>query len=246
MKTGCHIPRQAQCLAAALVLCGCVPSSDMYHGRRSPTPTRPSLARRATPTRPASAYPTPSPRDTGPVTVSSARLASAVFAPKPPPPRRAETAPPRPSPGHVWLSGNWTWDARRGYQWVKGQWVERPPGSTEYVRPRWRRVRGGWTLVPGHWRTRSIMPELPEFPPLDQPKEPVIHKTPPPRRVEEVPPRPSAKHHWLPGHWRYTPMGEYVWSPGCWALAPRDGATWLPARWRKVRTGWVYEPGRWR
>jgi hypothetical protein len=61
--------------------------------------------------------------------------------PPPPPPLPAETVPPQPSAGYVWVPGSYTWNAStRSYVWVPGHWT---------VPPR------GYVWVPGHWETTS-------------------------------------------------------------------------------------------
>ena len=58
--------------------------------------------------------------------------------------------PPIPSPGHVWVSGNYVW---RGGQYVytDGYWARPPQYRHNWVEGHWRNTRRGWTWVPGHW-----------------------------------------------------------------------------------------------
>lgn len=55
-----------------------------------------------------------------------------------------------PSPGHVWIGGNYVW---RGGQYVysNGYWTAPRPGF-RWVDGRWKHRRGGWVWVPGHWK----------------------------------------------------------------------------------------------
>lgn len=55
-----------------------------------------------------------------------------------------------PSPGHVWVGGNYVW---RGGQYVytNGYWAS-PRAGHRWVDGRWKHRRGGWVWVPGHWR----------------------------------------------------------------------------------------------
>lgn len=55
-----------------------------------------------------------------------------------------------PSPGHVWVGGNYVW---RGGQYVytDGYWAP-PRAGHRWVDGHWKHRRGGWVWVPGHWR----------------------------------------------------------------------------------------------
>lgn len=55
-----------------------------------------------------------------------------------------------PSPGHVWIGGNYVW---RGGQYVynEGYWAS-PRTGHKWVDGHWKHRRGGWAWVPGHWR----------------------------------------------------------------------------------------------
>jgi hypothetical protein len=46
----------------------------------------------------------------------------------------------------------------------------------------------------------------------------VVPYPPPPAKVEEVPPRPSARCVWVDGYWEFTDRWE--WQPGEWVLPP--------------------------
>jgi hypothetical protein len=66
----------------------------------------------------------------------------------PPPPDRAEHAPP-PRDGYAWAPGHWEWN-RHFYVWVSGTWiVERR--AAHWVVDRWEQVGMQWHYVPGHW-----------------------------------------------------------------------------------------------
>lgn len=59
------------------------------------------------------------------------------------------TRPPRPSPNHIWVSGNWVWRGGR-YVWEEGYWTL-PRSRAHYVEGYWSHGRKGWLWHPGHW-----------------------------------------------------------------------------------------------
>lgn len=61
-----------------------------------------------------------------------------------------DVRPPRPSPRHVWIGGEWTPNGAT-YAWKSGYWAEPPRGGAQWISGHWRRRRGGWVWVPGHW-----------------------------------------------------------------------------------------------
>lgn len=70
-----------------------------------------------------------------------------------------------------------------------------------------------------------------------------IGPPPPPREV--IVARPSPRHVWIPGYYRW--VGErYVWERGYWALPPRPRAVWVPGHWAHRRRGYVWIAGYWR
>ena len=71
-----------------------------------------------------------------------------------PPPLRAETVPPPPSPAHEWVPGHWQWN---GAQWVwrRGHYVRRPTPVSYWIPAAWVATpKGRWRYVPGHWARR--------------------------------------------------------------------------------------------
>lgn len=66
---------------------------------------------------------------------------------------------------------------------------------------------------------------------------------PPPREVVVV--RPSARHVWVPGYYRWV-GARYVWAPGYWAVPPRHRTVWVPGYWTPRRGGHVWVEGYWR
>jgi hypothetical protein len=65
----------------------------------------------------------------------------------------------------------------------------------------------------------------------------------PPREVMVV--RPSPRHVWVPGYYRWA-GARYVWRAGYWAIPPRPHAVWVPGAWRHRRAGYVWVGGYWR
>jgi hypothetical protein len=69
----------------------------------------------------------------------------------PPPPARVELIPARPSPGAVWIDGEWIW-RREQWAWLPGRWLSIPAGCS--FSP-WVFVRGAdgrLFYAPGAWR----------------------------------------------------------------------------------------------
>ncbi len=59
--------------------------------------------------------------------------------------------PPMPAPGHVWVSGEWTWN-NGNYEYKQGYW-DRPNGRHRGWREgHWAHSRRGYYWVPGGWR----------------------------------------------------------------------------------------------
>ncbi|HVX65211.1 MAG TPA: hypothetical protein VHA11_01340 [Bryobacteraceae bacterium] len=65
----------------------------------------------------------------------------------------------------------------------------------------------------------------------------------PPREVIVV--RPSARHVWVPGYYRWAGH-RYVWTRGYWVMPPRPRAVWVPGYWAPRRGGHVWIAGYWR
>jgi len=68
--------------------------------------------------------------------------------------------------------------------------------------------------------------------------------TPPPVRVEVVPPRPNMGFVWVAGRWDWN--GHWVWVPGRWTPPPKRGAVWEPGHWEKHGHGHAWVAGHWR
>ena len=66
-----------------------------------------------------------------------------------PPPARAETRSPRPTPNAVWIDGHWKWAGAR-YIWVSGYWEKKPKGT--WVAGHWKKTPRGHVWVKGHWK----------------------------------------------------------------------------------------------
>ena len=61
-----------------------------------------------------------------------------------------ETRPPRPSPHHIWVYGEWHPDGNR-YSYKQGYWAEPPQHRRRYVEGHWVHNRYGYIWVPGRW-----------------------------------------------------------------------------------------------
>ncbi|HEY1171934.1 MAG TPA: hypothetical protein VGH19_11235 [Verrucomicrobiae bacterium] len=70
-----------------------------------------------------------------------------------PPQPVAETRPPAPSSGHVWISGYWAYSST-GYTWTPGRWMKPPRPKSEWVPGHWQRTGNGntWEFREGYWR----------------------------------------------------------------------------------------------
>jgi WXXGXW repeat (2 copies) len=83
---------------------------------------------------------------------------SGIVTDVPPPPPRAEHAPPH-RDGYVWAPGYWYWTGRF-YRWESGTWVYERRGR-QWVPDHWERLGKQWRYVPGHWdRTQSPATQL--------------------------------------------------------------------------------------
>jgi hypothetical protein len=72
----------------------------------------------------------------------------------------------------------------------------------------------------------------------------IVHSAPPAPPSETVPPRPSARHIWVPGYWTWDGT-RHTWMPGHY-VASRRGFVYVPPRWEAVGNGdWRYYPGGW-
>jgi hypothetical protein len=66
---------------------------------------------------------------------------------------------------------------------------------------------------------------------------------PPPREI--VVARPSPRHVWVPGLYRWDGR-HYVWVKGYWTYPPRGRSEWIPGRWDRHNGMHVWVEGRWR
>jgi hypothetical protein len=70
---------------------------------------------------------------------------------------------------------------------------------------------------------------------------------PPPVVVEHYGRRPSPRHVWVGGYYRWDPhYARYAWMGGHWAVPPHPGWVWRPGRWVQRPRGWVFVRGHWR
>jgi hypothetical protein len=68
---------------------------------------------------------------------------------------------------------------------------------------------------------------------------------PPPPRVEVVPPAPTERVSWVPGHWTWDGR-EYVWETGHYIERPTGRGAYEPGHWEQSARGWTWVPGYWR
>jgi hypothetical protein len=68
---------------------------------------------------------------------------------------------------------------------------------------------------------------------------------PPPPQREVVVVRPSPRHVWIHGFYRWDGV-RYVWAPGYWVLPPRPHAYWVDGHWAERHGGWFWVEGHWR
>lgn len=73
----------------------------------------------------------------------------------------------------------------------------------------------------------------------------VIHTPPPPLQAEVKIARPSHRHVWCAGHWRYQ-GGRYVWVAGRWDLPPKPHAIYKAPHWETRGGSHVFIEGHWR
>jgi hypothetical protein len=68
---------------------------------------------------------------------------------------------------------------------------------------------------------------------------------PPPPRREVIVERPSPRHIWVGGYYRWDGRA-YVWMPGAWVVPPQPYYhRWVPGHWRETHHGWVWVEGHW-
>jgi len=72
-----------------------------------------------------------------------------------------------------------------------------------------------------------------------------VRVEPPAPMREVVVTRPTPRHVWIPGYYRWSGAG-YVWAPGYWAVPPRTRTTWVPGYWAHMPDGYVWMTGYWR
>ena len=73
----------------------------------------------------------------------------------------------------------------------------------------------------------------------------IIAPTPPPApRFEPLPPPPSPRVVWVPGHWSWE-RDQYAWVGGKYMEPPREQAAWVAGRWVEQPNGWRWVEGRW-
>ncbi|MBC7536357.1 MAG: YXWGXW repeat-containing protein [Ferruginibacter sp.] len=59
--------------------------------------------------------------------------------------------PASPGPRHVWVNGNYIYRGGK-YVYTDGYWSVPPPRYRNWREGHWKKRRGGWVWMPGHWR----------------------------------------------------------------------------------------------
>lgn len=79
----------------------------------------------------------------------------------------------------------------------------------------------------------------------DGPNVVVVRRRPPALRIEVRTPRPSRRHVWIGGHWKYH-RGGFVWVRGHWVVRPHRAVAYVKPTWIRRNGGWVMVGGHWR
>ena len=56
-----------------------------------------------------------------------------------------------PSPGYVWVDGDWIWQ-RNHYVYRQGNYLQPRPNRSAYTGGHWQRRGHGWVWISGRWR----------------------------------------------------------------------------------------------
>jgi hypothetical protein len=73
-----------------------------------------------------------------------------VIVSTPPPARLAETVPPAPAAGLIWVPGDWHWTGVQ-WAWLPGHWDQPPVGMKRWNKPHYTLVDGAYRYEPGTW-----------------------------------------------------------------------------------------------
>lgn len=176
-----------------------------------------------------------------------------------PPSPMAETPPPSPGPGFVWVAGFWAWNGAR-HIWTAGHWEQPPQPAQTWEAPRWEPEGRQYRFHPGRWRqnggvpvaqpVQTVVPVAQPVVPVAQPVQTVVPTegivVAPPRMRAERPPRvlPNGQI-WVPGFWSWN-GSQHVWTPGHVEAPPHPGGRWVAPRWERRGRNWGFTPGRWR
>jgi hypothetical protein len=136
--------------------------------------------------------------------------------------------PPKPSPRHLWVEGDWIWQNNH-YVYQTGYWVV-PDPNKYFVKGHWAQWPDGeWYWIRGYWK------RIPDN---------VYVSAPPPEPIYNRPPAPSPRHVWIDGEWVWNNNG-FSWKPGYWIL--RDPhRNWVRGYWHQRQDGgWYWIGGHW-
>lgn len=73
-----------------------------------------------------------------------------------PPPRRHEVRVESPGRSHKWVNGYW-YHSGDTWAWSDGRWSEPPSRHAHWVKPKYKRVKGGTRYTPGHWSNQRVI-----------------------------------------------------------------------------------------
>jgi len=112
-----------------------------------------------------------------------------------------------------------------------------------------RRILSGLTKAGSLLLVASLVPgcvvERPQRVVVREPAPVIVYRAPPQPRAEPVPPPPSERVVWDPGHWRWDGH-DWDWVPGHYEERPYREAVWVPGHWAERNGGWFWVAGGWR
>ncbi len=169
-----------------------------------------------------------------------AQTSPAPLLDKPLPPSTPDVVGDQPTPQHVYVSGHWRWQDG-AYVWDSGHWELPPAPGADWVGPRWEKRDSGYVLDEGYWQEGTASVEAGAA----APETVEVEQAPPLPEREIIVARPSVRHVWIGGYWRWH-AGRHVWVSGRWDLPPRANVVWVAPRWERHGRGYRFHAGCWR